>query len=33
MKHIKHAFETLAAIPNLLLKHPDETIATYIQNS
>jgi hypothetical protein len=33
MKHMKHASETLAATPNLLLKHPGETFATYIQNS
>jgi hypothetical protein len=24
MKQLKHAYETLAAIPYLLLKHPDE---------
>jgi hypothetical protein len=30
MKHMKHAFETLAAILDLLLKHPDETLATYL---
>jgi hypothetical protein len=33
MKHMKHASETLAATPDLLLKHPDETLATYVQNS
>jgi hypothetical protein len=33
MKHMKHAPETLAATIDLLLKHPDETLATYVQNS
>jgi hypothetical protein len=31
MKHLKHAYETLAATPDLLLKHPDKTLATYIR--
>jgi hypothetical protein len=30
MKHIKHASETLAATPDILLKHPDETLAIYV---
>jgi hypothetical protein len=30
MKHMKHASETLAATPDLLLKHPDEILATYV---
>jgi hypothetical protein len=30
MKHLKHAYKTLAAIPDLLLKHPDETLATNV---
>jgi hypothetical protein len=33
MKHMKYASETLAATPDLLLKHPDEILATYIRNS
>jgi hypothetical protein len=28
-KHMKHASETLAATSDLLLKHSDETLATY----
>jgi hypothetical protein len=28
MKHLKHAYKTLATISDLLLKHPDETLAT-----
>jgi hypothetical protein len=30
MKHLKYAYETLAAIPDLLLKHTDETLATNV---
>jgi hypothetical protein len=30
MKHMKHASETLAATPDLFLKHPDKTLATYL---
>jgi hypothetical protein len=30
---MKHACETLAATPDLLLKYPDETLSTYVQNS
>jgi hypothetical protein len=33
MKHMKHASETLVATPDLLLKYPDKTLATYIRNS
>jgi hypothetical protein len=33
MKHMKYAYKTLAATPDLLLKYPDETLATYIRNS
>ena len=33
MKHLKHAYETLAATPDLFLKHLDETLATYVPNS
>jgi hypothetical protein len=32
MKDMKQVSETLAAIADLLLKHPNETLATYIQN-
>jgi hypothetical protein len=28
---MKHASETLAATPDLQLKHQDETLATYVQ--
>ena len=28
---MKHASETLAATPGVLLKYPDETLATYVQ--
>jgi hypothetical protein len=30
MKHMKYASETLAATLDLLLKHLDETLATYV---
>jgi hypothetical protein len=29
-EHMKHAYKTLAATPDLLLKHPDGTLATYV---
>jgi hypothetical protein len=30
MKHMKYAYETLAATPGLLLKHQGKTLATYL---
>jgi hypothetical protein len=31
MKHLKYAYETLAATPDLLLKPADKTLAAYVQ--
>jgi hypothetical protein len=31
MKHMKHAYKTLAATPDLFLKYSDETLATYMR--
>jgi hypothetical protein len=31
MKHLKHAYETLVATLDLLLKHPDKTLITYVR--
>jgi hypothetical protein len=33
MKHIKHAYETLAATPDPFFKHQNETLAIYLWNS
>jgi hypothetical protein len=30
---MKHTSETLVAIPDLFLKYPDKTLATYVRNS
>jgi endonuclease III len=31
MKHLEYAYETFAAILDLLLKHLDKTLATYVR--